>query len=368
MTRSSTPPRVVVIGPLPPPVHGYSAATAFVVAQLRLVAPVDAIDVSPDSLIRDWRYHGQRLWRAARAFATLLRRASGGRSLYFPIAGGAGVIYDLPLAATARALGYRIFIHHHSFAYINRRNRLSAVLFALCGRTTTHICLSSGMARRLSDLYAGIGRTAVLSNAALVEPSSPPCAKHGPIRIGFLSNLIPEKGLDTAFAVLRSLRDEGIKSVFLVAGPVVEAEMQNLLDRIRSELGDDFRYCGALYGAEKAAFFRDLDVFLFPTRYTNEAQPIVVLEALAAGVPVLATGRGAIADDVIPAGGAIYTDDEYISQATRKIGAWSKDRAGLAMLSLGTFECASKAHAVALADLATLIREMTEPRQEALAG
>lgn len=368
MTRASNTHGVVAIGPFPPPLHGYSAATAFVVAQLRQAAPVVAVNVSPDTLVRNWRYHAQRAGRAARALTTLLRQSFGGRSLYFPIAGGAGIIYDLPLAAAARALRYRIFIHHHSFAYINRRSRLSAVLFALCGRRTTHICLSPGMARRLSELYAGIGRTFVLSNAALVEPGSPPPMKNGAVRIGFLSNLIPEKGLDTAFAVIRSLREQGVNAVFVVAGPVVEADMQRLVDRIRGELGADFRYCGAVYGAEKADFFRDIDIFLFPTRYANEAQPIVVLEALAAGVPVLATDRGAIADDVVPAGGAVYSDADYVAKATRMISAWANDRAGLAALALATFENAGRAHAAAIEDLANLVREMTAAPRDGLAS
>lgn len=348
---------ILVIGPIPPPVHGYSVVTAFIVAKLGEAARVAVVNIAPDGLVRNGRYHLQRVARAARALWQVMRKRRTCSRIYLAIAGGAGVFYDLPVALAARLLGYKIYLHHHSFSYINRRNRWTALLLAITGSGTTHICLSAGMARRLSGLYPQARRTVVLSNAALVPPRAQRAARNGPVRLGFLSNLIPEKGVDTAIEVASELRDRGRDVVLAVAGPTLDKETESLLAETQRKLGPAFVYHGAVYGAEKAAFLDSLDVLLFPTRYANEAQPLVVLEALAAGVPVLATNRGAIAEDV-GAHAAVFADQDYVKESVRAIGAWCADRSRLAALSAETAAYADAANRSALEGLAALVREM----------
>jgi glycosyltransferase involved in cell wall biosynthesis len=352
-------PRIIVIGPIPPPIHGYSVVTDFIVKKLGEIAEVDVVDTAPDRRSRDVSYHAQRVMRASRALWHLMRGRRASRSLYMAIAGGAGVVYDLPLALVARLLGYRIFIHHHSFNYINRRRWWTALLVGAAGAAATHICLGPEMARRLTALYPRAARTIVLSNAALMEPLEAAPARNGPLRLGFLSNLIREKGIDTAIEVTRLLRADNRDVVLAVAGPALAADTQLMLTRAKDELGTAFDYRGALYGPDKAAFFRALDVFLFPSRYANEAQPLVVLEALAAGVPVMATQRGCMAED-IDSSGATFRDAEFVSNAVQLIAQWCGERSRLAALSTATATRAGQAHASAMAQLHALLRAMTE--------
>jgi len=346
--------RALVIGPMPPPVHGYSMVTAFIAEKLGEITALEIVNTAADSMVRDGRYHARRLTRAARALWHVLRGRPASRSLYVAIAGGAGVFYDLPLILAARLLRYRLYIHHHSFSYINRRNFWTALLLAIAGTAATHICLSARMAARLTALYPGVGPTPVLSNAMLVPPVEIRAARSGPIRLGYLSNLIPEKGVDTAIAVTRALRALKRDVVLSVAGPALDAVMQALITHTQDELGSGFEYRGAVYGPDKAAFFRDIDIFLFPTRYANEAQPLVVLEALAAGIPVLATDRGSIAEDVGDCG-AVLTDAAFIGEAVRLIGGWCADRNRIAELSAATLRQARAAHAAAKAQLGAML-------------
>ena len=51
-------------------------------------------------------------------------------------------------------------------------------------------------------------------------------------------------------------------------------------------------YVGPRYGRDKDAFYDSIDVLVFPTQ--NEAEPLVVHEAIERGVPVIAYGSGAI--------------------------------------------------------------------------
>jgi glycosyltransferase involved in cell wall biosynthesis len=352
---------VLAIGPLPPPLHGYSLITSLVIEQLRRVAPVEAVDISPGALVRGWRYHAARLRRVARALWVLACRPSHGGALYLAIAGGAGVVYDVLLATAARWRGYRVFIHHNAFTYINRRSRWTALVIAVTGTATTHICLCPTMARRLREQYPRVRLTAILSNAALIAP--PAAARPGSatpeVSIGFLSNLIPEKGLDVVIEVLRSLRERGAAARLVVAGPALDAATRQVLDEARRAFGPAFDYRGPVYDAEKSAFFRDIDVFLFPSRYANEAQPLVVLEALAHGVPVMATARGCIPDDLTQGGMVVAPDTAFVAASVAAVTGWLADPAALADLQATAHAHAGELHRAAQGNLGRLIDLMT---------
>lgn len=53
-------------------------------------------------------------------------------------------------------------------------------------------------------------------------------------------------------------------------------------------------YWGKKYGADKEAFFRNTDIFVFPTYYPNECFPLVLLEAMQQGLPCISTVEGGI--------------------------------------------------------------------------
>ncbi|MGH7125245.1 MAG: glycosyltransferase family 4 protein, partial [Stellaceae bacterium] len=254
------------------------------------------------------------------------------------------MVYDLLLATVARGLGYRLFIHHHAFSYIDRRSRWTAALVAAAGRRARHICLCPTMGRRLGERYPGVRNIVIQSNAAFVEPvQTPRRAGDRPFRIGFLSNLAPEKGFDTVIEVFRVLRQRHREVVLVIAGPAPSRAAQSLLESAKREFGASLDYRGAIYAAEKANFFRDIDFFLFPTRYVNEAEPLVMLEALAAGVPVVATARGCIEDD-LTAGGAVYRDQDYASAAVSLLTTCVTSRTHIAALSAAALERSAELH------------------------
>ena len=53
-------------------------------------------------------------------------------------------------------------------------------------------------------------------------------------------------------------------------------------------------YWGKKYGADKEAFFKNTDIFVFPTYYPNECFPLVLLEAMQQGLPCISTKEGGI--------------------------------------------------------------------------
>lgn len=320
---------VVVIGALPPPVHGASLINKLMSEELAKVAAVRAVDVSPGTLTRSAGYHLGRVRRVAAALGVLaaqgLRRD---RRLYLCIAGGSGVYYDIAMVALARLLRYAIFVHHHSFTYVNRRDPRTALLFRLCGRRSVHVCLCPTMASRLKARYDHVERVEILSNAALMDPAQRRSrgSDGEPLTLGHFGNLTLAKGLDTVLDLFRRLRLAGVPVRLALAGSAGPVERE-LIDAAKAEFPDALAYHGPLYGADKAAFFASLDAFLFPSRYANEAQPLVLFEAMAAGVPVLATCRGCVGDDVTPAAGLVADEAGFADAAFALLQRWATDRA-----------------------------------------
>ena len=91
--------------------------------------------------------------------------------------------------------------------------------------------------------------------------------------------------------------------------------------RRSSRLGDPL---GPVYGDDKAKFFAEIDVLLFPTQYKHESWGIVLNEALAAGVPVITNDRGCSSIVVGDRAGLVVPDPaQFVASATRRSNAGS---------------------------------------------
>lgn len=113
-----------------------------------------------------------------------------------------------------------------------------------------------------------------------------------PFRIGFLSRLSPAKGLDILVEAFILLERERPGSFMLCAAGEVRGPNAKFLARLRlrladAGLADRFEYVGEPGFEEKVRFLKNCSVFCVPTRHP-EQDGIAYLEAMAAGVPVMA--------------------------------------------------------------------------------
>lgn len=315
---------ILMIGPFPPPVHGASLVTARLADRLRPFLQVRTRDISQGSA-RGLAYHATRACRTLAAAASIVS-SDKGCWVYLSAAGGSGLVYTAFLAAAARLSGRRLIVHHHSFAYINRRSGLMAMVAAAGGPAALHLALCRRMAERMSALYPRAARTAVLSNAFLFAAAPARAADEAaPLRLGHLSNLSREKGLHEVLALQADLARDHVASELMLAGGAADpADAAAIAAAVAK---GEARHLGPLYDGEKDSFFAGLDVFLFPSRYVNEAEPLVVFEALAQGLPVLAYDRGCIAEQIGEEGGAAYgAEDSFAERAGAQVKAWVADR------------------------------------------
>ncbi len=318
---------ILFVGPLPPPVHGFSVINAAMLARFQALVPAAVFDRAPPA----GRGIGGRLLHGAALllrYAASLLRSPGGSGLYIGLSGGLGQLKDLPYVAAARLAGRPVLVHHHSFAYLRSSPWHARLVLALL-RGARHLALCGCMADALARRY-GIPRAQVdvLSNAAFLPPPPPLAARErGPgLCLGFLSNITPDKGIWAFLELGDALAARGVAVQALVAGPVAGG----IATRFAAEIArrDWCRHLGPVYGEAKAGFFGAIDVLVFPTVYANEAEPVTLLEAMSAGVPVLANARGCIEEMVPAAAGAVFADDaRFVALAQATLQAWAAEDA-----------------------------------------
>jgi glycosyltransferase involved in cell wall biosynthesis len=118
------------------------------------------------------------------------------------------------------------------------------------------------------------------------------------------------------------------------------------------------QYLGPLYGDAKQRFYEQLDIFLFPTRYANEAEPLVVFEALRSGVHVIACDRGSIPEMLANGAGLACPQERIVESAADWIAKFSRDRLALKQAQQASLLQAQRVRLAARAELEELLRIM----------
>jgi glycosyltransferase involved in cell wall biosynthesis len=134
----------------------------------------------------------------------------------------------------------------------------------------------------------------------------------------FAGRLVPEKGVDIGIKALKNLleRNNMPPIRFDIYGDGPENYARVLRDMIHTlGLGDTVKFMGTLEPQQFIARYEDYCLFLFTSRW-EEPFGLTLLTAMARGVPVIATKRGA-APEIICDGenGILVPADDAIALA-----------------------------------------------------
>jgi glycosyltransferase involved in cell wall biosynthesis len=315
------------VGFFPPPWCGVS----FVNDGVRRLAKQHGVsarffDTAGPGLDGSLRTRLYRLARTIRSLAAFALRRDRKRPVYMSSSGGYAILYETVFSLLARFSGATQIIHHHSFRYVNRWFWPTALFRKVAGRDALHVVLSESMAAKFQSEY-GPSRTLCLSNSVFLETNvQPKTAPRGTgLVAGLLSNLSEEKGLADFLALAKLAQVSGKSWVFRLAGPFAESALEQHARTLANQLGN-IEILGPVLADSKREFYQSIDVFLFPTTYSNEAEPLVVLEALSYGVPVIAFGRGAIPEILSKCGTVISPGTDFVEPAFARLLAWESDR------------------------------------------
>lgn len=118
------------------------------------------------------------------------------------------------------------------------------------------------------------------------------------LTLGFVGALHRNKGIFMLLELANLLKKSNINFKLQIAG-----EWENTKDKIEVEnyvkenqLKENVNFLGLIHNEEKWQFYKRTDIFILPSY--NEGQPLVLIEAMAFGIPILCSGVGAIPDTV----------------------------------------------------------------------
>lgn len=214
--------------------------------------------------------------------------------------------WALPCALVAGALrGPRphLAVLHSADVHLMRRLPLRSRWAHAVGRSATQLLFSSGALRRdLLDWLPPLGRADLAARSHVsamgiddVETQSRREARRATNARGFvvlsLGRLVPIKGIDVAIDAMADVRDAEL----WVAG---EGPSRSGLEMRARARGVPVRFLGNVTGLRKAALFAAADAFVAPSRRERsgrtEGLPTALLEAAAAGLPLIASRTGGI--------------------------------------------------------------------------
>ncbi len=114
-----------------------------------------------------------------------------------------------------------------------------------------------------------------------------------PLHVLFVGSLQEGKGVLEIIRTAAFLKREGFGKRFRISivGRWFSEQFRQTVEKLVGELDvqDIVLLPGEFTGDRKWQAYRDADVFFFPSHYESEASPIVLMEALGAGLPVVST-------------------------------------------------------------------------------
>jgi len=258
-----------------------------------------------DSTLRTWpppglvRRGGAALGRVLRFTVQVLDPRVRGALLF--LAGGASLAEKGLMALIATGLGKPVVLAPRSGHLLHALERspglrrFARVVFASASRV---MCQGAGWVEYYSRVtglpaehFASVPNWVDASAYTALERGAPLAPPGAPVEVLFLSRLERAKGVFDFVEAVARLGTEGAGARFVIGGEGPErAPLERELARLQLE--GQASLPGWLKGPQKLAALAAADLFVFPSHV--EGFPNTLLEAMAAGLPVVASDVGAV--------------------------------------------------------------------------
>lgn len=303
--------RILLITPLPPPVHGSSMVSQWIKDSklLKEEFEMDFVNLSTSRKVEEIQKGGlclnmKKAVRFALAFLHTFWLLCTRRYdlCYLAITcHGLPFLKDFPFVMLCKMFRKRIIIHQHNKGMANDVEKWPyRWALPLAYRNTKVMLLSEHL---YDDVSSVVEKEQVLicPNGIPYAPFCKSSGENSTPHILFLSNLIESKGVFVLLEACRILKERDIDLVCDFVGKESKDIRKDWFNQEikQKNLNNSVIYHGPKYNKEKEHFWGVASLFVFPTFYADECFPLVILEAMQHNLPVITTNEGGIPDIVI---------------------------------------------------------------------
>lgn len=327
--------RILFVAPIPPPVAGVAQVSMGLLSSLNQSEfSVEVIDLSKHKNVRVQTYSigvhsypfALRIW-----FRLILKLVSFRPGIvYLASSYDWSFLRNVALMGTAKLFGARVVCHFHGRREGGLFDLPSFVLESILHISSfTYdriIFLSEGLKRSLSPSM-GVQKSIVINNFVDPENFTPSEAVASEVlRIIFIGRLSDDKGIFELIDAVALLCGHG--TLFAVdALGIAETEADEKKVReyaLQRGVSHQLIFHGPVIGTEKARLLSSASLLVLPSKL--EIFPIVILEAFAIGLPVVATRVGAVPEVVADGINGILVNAGDAHDLARGIQRLANDR------------------------------------------
>lgn len=346
--------KILIIGPTPPPVHGVSQAIEYLLAS-KLQKKFDLIhldlaDRRGIEFVNNPDFHDLLLF--LKQWFTLIGLCFKHRPelTYLPISQTTiGFTRDSFFILVSWVLRSKIVLHLHSGNFRNWYDHSGTINKTYVRFILNRIAGMIVLGHSLKAIFEGlipIEKVSVVPNGLPWINETRPEASlfkiNGKIRILHLSTLTRLKGAMVLLNAIPIVIKQFKNVEFVFAGNWYRKEEQEEGASIiaRKNITEYIFFTGEVKGLQKKELFESSDLFVFPG-VQQEGQPLVVIEAMAAGLPVIFTNQGCLRETAINGITGIETEINNAQDLADKI-LWMlnhpEEREQMAMQSKARYE------------------------------
>lgn len=357
--------RVLHIGPLPPPVGGMATVVVNLLSTLEPYCKIRLLDNQKTTLENRALWQGilaqlRQLWQ-------LFLLCINWRPSIVHIHTCSWFTFwrNTLDVAVSKLLFRRIVLHIHGGQFHKFLNSLSwwqSLLVRLVFRASDRVVvLSEEWSRRLSG-WCVPEKLVVVPNGVPVQ-SVGHKQKDGLTHILCLANYSKDKGQDDLIRAVAGTADPSSLRISLL-GAEAEKGHQDSLRRLVDELNleKQVEIPGPKIGSEKQSYLDEADIFCLPSY--DEGLPMSMLEAMAAGVPVIVTRVGAIPEVVSDGVDGFLYDPGNIEDLAKCIDYLVEDPSRSKNIGLAGYERVKQKYSIGVAAtrIMTIYRELALPK------
>ena len=341
--------KILMIGPLPPPIHGQAVCFEAAVSAAESVIIID--------LNTRTEFFFNKLLKAIQYLLQVPINVVFNRPdlVYFTCSRTRlGALRDCYLLLICRAAGLQVINHLHGADFRKFYDSCSrfqqAVLRWSYSGVAAHIVLNRQMKKEFSMLPNADVR--VVKNFSCYAGRLPQ-TKGGidvttqpELVLTYMSNLMSSKGIFLLLSAYEEVRKSNPNLILKVAGrfmsdvemSAAEVEKQFTI-RLRELEG--IEYLGVVSGREKEVLLSQSDVFILPSWYRSEAVPLALIEAMSFSCGIITTRHNYLPELIGPESG-LLVDPRGLSQLVKALEYYIKNPVKLAAHKIANFEYAAQ--------------------------